>query len=238
MEVVIFLIVSFLAAFTATMAGFGASTVLIPVAIYFMGTKLAIYFTAIFHLVTNAFKIRLFIKSIDKKIFIQFGIPSILFAFLGAYLAVVFPEQNVKKILAYFLIAFSLFTLFNPRFSIASNPFNTIFGGSLSGFFAGLVGLGGAMRGAFLSAFDLPKSVYVATSSLIAFAVDLTRIPVYATSQTEIDKHYYLLLPFLVLTAYAGTSLGKKYLDRINQKTFKKIIAAALFITGIKLLAG
>jgi len=33
-------------------------------------------------------------------------------------------------------------------------------GGMLSGLFAGFFGVGGAVRGAFLTAFDLPKEVY------------------------------------------------------------------------------
>ena len=131
---------------------------------------------------------------------------------------------------------FASATLLNPRFSIPANQANILLGGSLSGFFAGLVGLGGAMRGAFLVALHLPKDVYMATSSLIAFAVDLTRIPVYSFAQATGDSHHYLLLPFLVLVAYWGTFFGKKLLDRIPQEAFRRVIAVALLLMGIKLL--
>lgn len=240
LENIIFLGVSFLAAMVATVAGFGASTVLVPVATYFMGVKVAIFFVAIFHLVTNIFKIRLFFKSIDRRIFLFFGIPSIIFAFIGAQMVSYLPEDIIQKTLAVFLIVFSVGSFLKPNFSVKPNPFNTLLGGSLSGFFAGLVGLGGAMRGAFLVSFNLPKEAYIATSSLIAFVVDTTRIPVYSLGAPASagDGHYWGLLPFLVLAAYFGTYFGKKFLDRINQDVSRKVILGLLFLMGLKLLFG
>jgi len=43
-----------------------------------------------------------------------------------------------------------------------------IAGGALSGFFAGIFGVGGAVRATFLTVFDLPKAAYLATSGSIA----------------------------------------------------------------------
>ena len=103
----LFLIASYGAAVAATIAGFGSSTLLIPVAFLFMDIKTAVFVVAVFHLFNNIFKIRLFWKSIDFKIFLLFGIPSILMAFSGAMLISVIPLDVVKIVLGVFLIVYT-----------------------------------------------------------------------------------------------------------------------------------
>jgi len=71
----LFLLAAYVAAIFGTLAGFGSSTVLIPVAMYFMDLKTAVFFVACFHLFNNLFKVKLFFTTIDYKLFWQFGIP-------------------------------------------------------------------------------------------------------------------------------------------------------------------
>jgi uncharacterized membrane protein YfcA len=233
---IIFLIASYLAAVAATIAGFGSSTLLIPVAVLFLDIKTAVFVVAVFHLFNNLFKIRLFGKNVDFKIFLLFGLPSILFAFTGALLISVIPIYVVETVLGVFLIVYAVYSLINPRFGIQKSKANAVVGGGLSGFLAGLLGLGGAVRGAFLVAFNLPKEAYIATSAAIALVIDATRIPTYLVTKTVQDSSSYILLPFLCVMAYLGVRTGKIFLKRINQDTFRRIVALALFAVGLKIL--
>lgn len=235
-EYFIFLIASFLAAVGATLAGFGSSALLIPVAFSFFDLRIAIFLVACFHLFNNLFKIRLFWDKIDFRTFFFFGIPSICFAFGGAALIAILPIDVISKILAVFLIVYAVYSLFKPKLAVRKNQWMAILGGILSGFFAGLIGLGGAIRSSFLVAFDFPKEVYVATSAMIAVVIDLTRIPTYIfTGSVQASSELYLI-PFLVVSAYFGVRLGKILLNRIDQQTFRRIISIALLLVGIKLL--
>lgn len=236
MEHGIFLAAAYLAAVTATIAGFGSSTVLIPVAMFFMDLKTAIFLVACFHLFNNLFKIHLFFSNIDYRLFWMFGLPSILFAFLGARCIAIWPVAILVRIMAVFLILFSCFSFLKPHVKLKNTPLNALIGGGASGFLAGLIGLGGAVRSAFLIAFNLPKEAYVATAALIAFMIDLTRIPTYLFSGMVKDHVYYALLPALVLMAYLGVRTGKGLLGRIQQEAFRKIVLCALFLMGFKLL--
>jgi hypothetical protein len=146
MENIVFLIASFFAAIAATLAGFGSSTLLVPVATMFMDLKTAIFLVACFHLFSNTFKIKLFWNKIDLNIFLLFGIPSICFALIGAALISIVPVDVVKVILAVFLIVFSLYSLVKPRFVIKKTRSSAFIGGGLSGFLAGLIGLGGCNK--------------------------------------------------------------------------------------------
>jgi hypothetical protein len=235
-EYAIFLITSFLAAAGATLAGFGSSALLIPVAFSFFDLRTAIFLIACFHLFNNLFKIRLFWDKIDFKTFFYFGIPSICFAFGGAALIAILPLDVISKILAVFLIVYAVYSLFKPKLAIKKKQWTAILGGSLSGFFAGLIGLGGAIRSSFLVAFDLPKEVYVATSAMIAVVIDLTRIPTYIFTGSVQARSELFLIPFLIVSAYFGVRLGKILLNRIDQQTFRRIVSIALLLVGIKLL--
>lgn len=236
LENIIFLLASFLAAIVATLAGFGSSTVLIPIALFFMNAKAAIFLVACFHLFSNTFKVRLFFKKIDFKTVIYFGIPSIVFAFLGALLISVLPVAIVKYAVGVFLIVFSVYTFFKPTFKLPENKLTALLGGSLSGLFAGLIGMGGAIRSTFLIAFNLPKEIYIGTSALIAFVIDLTRIPTYFFSGVVPDNSYYWLIPFMILSAFLGVKTGKMLLGKVDQQTFRKIVLVMLLVVGIKLL--
>ncbi len=235
-ENVLFLIASYLAAVAATLAGFGASTMLIPVAIHFMDIKTAVFIVACFHLFNNIFKIRLFRGKIDYKIFLLFGVPSIIFAFCGASMVSVMPVKTIKISVAIFLIVFSLYSLLNPKFVVKKTRMNAVVGGSASGLLAGLMGLGGAIRSIFLISFNLPKEVYVATSAMIAVVIDLTRIPTYLLTKVVEESSSYFLIVFLVASAYLGVSTGKVLLKRIKQDTFRSIVLVALLLVGISIL--
>ncbi|PIQ89679.1 MAG: hypothetical protein COV72_01835 [Candidatus Omnitrophica bacterium CG11_big_fil_rev_8_21_14_0_20_42_13] len=230
------LIFSYAAAVGATLAGFGSSTLLMPVVLLFMDARSAIFLVACFHMFNNLFKIKVFWKRIDFRTFMLFGIPSIIFAFAGAMLISFLPAGIIKKSIAVFLMIFAVYSLLRPKFAIKETPITAIIGGSLSGLLAGLIGLGGAVRSVFLIAFNLSKEVYVGTSAVIAFVIDLTRIPTYLLTKVVQDSSRFILLPFLVLSAYFGVKSGKMLLGKINQETFRKIVLIVILLVAIKLL--
>lgn len=51
--------------------------------------------------------------------------------------------------------------------------------GSFAGWLAGIIGTGGVIRGMALTALNLEKSIYIATSAGIDFGVDASRSVVY-----------------------------------------------------------
>ena len=116
------------------------------------------------------------------------------------------------------------------------NRANAFLGGSLSGFLAGLIGMGGAIRSSFLLAFNLAKEVYVATSAMIAVVIDLTRIPTYIFTRAVEWSPDFILIPLLVISAYFGVRVGKNLLNKINQETFRRIVSAALLLAGVKIM--
>src|SRR3989338_10454092 len=88
---VLFLAAAFAAEVIGTMAGFGAATVLTPIAILFMDAKTAIAVVACFHLFGNGSRLFFFWRSIRWAMWLQFGLTGIGFSFIGAEAAARLP---------------------------------------------------------------------------------------------------------------------------------------------------
>jgi uncharacterized membrane protein YfcA len=110
---------------------------------------------------------------------------------------------------------------------IKQSNFNLYMGGILSGFLAGLIGTGGAIRGITLAAFGLEKDVFIATSALIDLGVDSSRAVVYIL-QGYFTKEHIILLPFLILIAIVGSYLGKKILAYLPEKYFHYVVLGVI----------
>ena len=212
----LFFILAFVAEVIGTIAGFGSSTIFLPLALFFVDFKTALILVAFFHIFGNIVRITFFRHGFDKKLILIFGVPSVILTILGAILVNYTRQDILKLVLGIFLLIFSTAPLIKPGFKFKPSNKNAVIGGGLSGFLAGLIGTGGALRGAFLTAFNLKKEIYIATAAAIALAVDITRIPIYFGSGF-LEQQFYLYLPLLFIIAIAGSFTGKKIVDKIPQ---------------------
>jgi len=229
----LFFFSGFFAEVVGTVAGFGSSTIFLPLALFFFDFPTALVLVAFFHLFGNIGRIGFFRYGLEKDLLLKFGVPGILFSFAGALIVPYLPQDTLKAALGIFLIAYSAIFFSGKNISARPSPANLALGGGLSGFLAGLIGTGGALRGAFLSAFNLSKEKYIATAAFAALLVDATRIPVYL-SQGFLESTLLPYLPALFLTAIAGTFVGKKIIARVPQEKFRVVVLTAVFLAGLK----
>jgi len=234
-EEILFFISALIAEIIGTMAGFGSSTIFLPLALLFVDFKTAIILVAIFHLFGNLSRIIFFRQGFDKKIILQFGMPSILFSLLGALMIGILPQPVLKLVLGIFLITTSVSFLIEPELKIPANTSTFIAGGSVTGFITALVGTGGALRATLLQGFKIEKIKYIATAATIAFATDATRIPVYI-SQGFLTEQYFIYIPILFGIAISGSFIGRRVVKRINQELFRKIVLVAIILVSIKFI--
>ncbi|MBI4079360.1 MAG: sulfite exporter TauE/SafE family protein [Candidatus Levybacteria bacterium] len=231
----IFFFAAFLSEIAGTIAGFGSSTIFLPLAVLFVDFKTALTLVAAFHVFGNLGRIGFFKHGLDKHMLITFGIPSVAFTILGALLVSYIPQELLKGMLGIFLVVYAALSLWKEGLQVKPSLPSAMFGGGASGFLAGLIGTGGALRGALLTAFGLPKEKYIATSAAIALAVDITRIPVYI-SQGFLKEAYYWYIPVLLLVALLGSFTGKQTVNKIPQKQFRKVVLGAIFVIGLKFI--
>lgn len=227
-----FIVLALLAEIIGTVGGFGSSMLFIPIASYFLDFHVVLGITAIYHVSSNLSKIYFFKEGFDKKLILEVGIPSVLFVVIGAFLSKYVPGKTLEFILAIFLILLSALLLIFNNFIIKPTTSNSVIGGALSGFFAGLLGTGGAIRGIVLSSYSLKPNLFIATSAMIDLGIDVSRSIVY-TSNGFLQKKYIYLIPILIVISIVGTYIGKRIVNLLTEKQFKTTVLFLILATGI-----
>lgn len=230
-----FFIFAFFSEVAGTMAGFGSSTIMLPFALLLMDFKSALVLVALLHIFGNIGRIAFFRHGLDKRLIVLFGIPSVALTVAGASLVNYISQDSLRFMLGIFLVLFSAVSLVKPALQFPPTAASAVIGGGVSGFVAGLIGTGGALRGSFLTAFNLEKNKYIATSAAIAIAVDATRIPVYF-SGGFLDAKYYWYIPVSFTVAVVGVFFGKRIVGAISQRVFRAIVLFAIGIIGAKFI--
>ena len=236
MELFYIALLTLIAATVGTITGFGTSTIMIPVLVIFLPPVEAIFLVAIIHWFGDIWKVALFRKGIDFKLIFLFGAAGLVTSYIGASLSLGANEQILLRLLGAFLAGYAIFLIFRSKFKVRAGPGTALSGGALSGFFAGMFGIGGAIRGMFLSAFDLPKAVFIATAGAIGLMVDATRIITYFTGGVVLEKELWRGLLLFIPVSFLGANIAKQIVDKIPQEKFRKVIAVFLFVVGLKLL--
>jgi uncharacterized membrane protein YfcA len=219
-----------------TMTGFGTSTIMVPVMLMFYPVPQTLFFVGIIHFFGNVWKLLLFRKGVRWRLILSFGVPGIVATYLGASLVFNISAIVLSRILGLFLILYVVYLFAKSSFRVKPSLIFGACGGVLSGFFAGVFGIGGAVRGLFLTAFDLPKAVYIATAGAIALFIDATRLTTYFSKGARLPTLLLYGLPFFIPASFLGAAIVKRIVDRIPQEHFRKIIAVFLLLIGIKLL--
>lgn len=227
-----FLLLALLAEIIGTVGGFGSSVFFVPIGNFYFDFHSVLGLTAVFHLSSNLSKMVLFRQGLDKKLLLYIGLPSALFVILGGLLSKYLQGYWLEILLGIFLVAMSLIFLLKKDLIIPPNKKNATLGGVLSGFTAGLLGTGGAIRGLTMAAFNLEKSVFIATSAAIDMMIDLTRTVVYYQNGF-IHQHDMVYVPFLFVIGLLGSYLGKQLLAYIPQVKFRMISLILILLIGL-----
>jgi uncharacterized membrane protein YfcA len=254
-ETAILALIAMLASLLTFFSGFGLGTILLPVFILFYPVDLSVALTAIVHFLNGLFKFGLMGRHLNGKVALQFGIPALLFAILGASLLVYLSNYSilvqyrllgfalstspVKIIIGVLLFVFALVELFPGSKQVRKGKAWIFWGGALSGFFGGLSGHQGALRSAFLIRFGFSKESFIATGIFIALMIDVSRLPVYLKEfdRREIFAAWPVLLA-ATLAAFAGAYAGKNLLRKVTLRFVQYLVAVAVVIIGILLGLG
>jgi uncharacterized membrane protein YfcA len=255
MEIIVVSITALLASALTLFSGFGLGTLLMPVIAIFFPLEIAIAITAIVHLANNLFKVALLGKHANRAVLLSFGIPAVLFAFLGAlaltwlsaappileYMA--FGRQMqispIKLIVGLLILSFVVLELLPGFSAIALDRKYLPYGGIVSGFFGGLSGHQGAFRSMFLIKASLRKDEFIATGVILAVMVDISRMLIYGWDLSA--QHKDIDWPLVIsasLSAFAGAYFGAKLLEKLTIKAVQIAVSALLVVVALGLISG
>lgn len=255
MDYFIICLVALIGSCLTLFSGFGLGTILLPVFGLFFPIEIAIILTAIVHFLNNVLKLFLFGRKANVAILLTFGIPALLFAYVGATVLKwltdtkplfdytladkTFSIMPIKLIIGFLLIVFALIDIIPKYKNVTFNKKYLPIGGVLSGFFGGLSGHQGALRSAFLIRTNLSKEAFIATGVVIACLVDVSRLSVYIPEIIEQKTAlHFKLITAATLSAFTGVYFGNKLLQKTTIKTIQTIVAVMLLIYALLLILG
>lgn len=221
----------------AALAGFGIGSLLTPALAGVLGTKLAVVVVAVPHAIATAARLWVLRDSIDRRVFLTFGVASAVGGLAGALLHAVLSSPILGIVLGALLIFAGVAELIGFGRRLRFPGVWATIAGVLSGLFGGLVGNQGGIRSAALLRFDLPRQALVATATATALLVDAARLPVYVvTSGADLAREWPTVL-VLSAGALIGTFVGAPILRRIPEHAFRRLLAALLILLGVVLVA-
>ena len=224
-----------------TLGGFGSSTFFVPLASLLEGIRVVLAVTSLLHVFSNFAKLGLLGRYVDRGLVVRFLPTTLLLTSVGAWLTTRVSGNALTGGLGAILVALSVTFLARPRLKLATSTTAVVGASALSGFLTGLVGTGGAIRGLALTAFDLRKNTFVATSAAIDLLPDALRAFIYLR-EGYLDRSHFFYVPLLALAAYGGTILGTRLLKKVSERAFRKVVLGLVLAIGaftlVRALAG
>ncbi|MFF7361935.1 TSUP family transporter [Streptomyces sp. NPDC008125] len=107
--------------------------------------------------------------------------------------------------------------------------------GVLGGFTTMVANAAGPVMSLYLLSSGMRKLGFLGTSAWFFLIVNVTKVP-FSVGLGLVDGHSLLLDAFLVLFVLPGAWLGRRCVDRINQRLFERIVLVATVVGGLQLL--
>src|SRR3989344_529410 len=106
MEIFLIGLLTLIASFVGTLAGFGSSTIMLPIMIIFLPYEVALLLVGIIHFFDDVWEIFLFRQAVNWKLLLSFGVPGAIASYFGARLAIIEPHTILLRLLGLLLILY------------------------------------------------------------------------------------------------------------------------------------
>jgi uncharacterized protein len=220
----------------ASLAGFGIGSLMTPLLAVKTGISVAVAGVSIAHFSGTALRFFLLRKSVNRQVFITFGLTSAAGGLIGALLHNTFQNIVLTIVFGCLLVLAGISGLTGLSEKVHLSGPAAWFAGGLSGLFGGLVGNQGGIRSAALLGFKLERDQFVATATGIALMVDVARMPVYLAVQWHQITSIWGYILIITVGVIAGTLSGKRILEKIPSPLFKKVVSSIILLIGILVL--
>jgi uncharacterized membrane protein YfcA len=193
-------------------------------------------FVGVIHWFGNIWKMYFFRKGKSIALLLSFGLAGAVGSFIGARLIVEVSQDLLQRLLGLFLIIYCAFIYWKPATQLKQTPVTSSIGGLLSGISSGIFGVGGAVRGAFLTAFGLKKATYLFTAGAIGVLIDSTRLITYWQQGFTLSLLRFEWLLLGIPVSLLGAWLAKRLIEHVPQQFFRIMVVSGLLISGVYFL--
>jgi uncharacterized membrane protein YfcA len=236
-ELPLFLLATFVGAFVAGLSGFAFGLVAASLWLYVLTPLQSASLIVGFGLLVQGYSVWKLRAAIDWRRLWPFMIGAVVGVPVGVSLLTWANPKSVRIAVGAILIAYSLYAFLRPQLKVATvvPPAADMAVGFVNGLLGGLTGLAGIIITIWCNLRGLPRDLQRATFqpvAVVVFGMAVLMLGAKGSLTVETAKLFALGLPFL----FAGTWLGLKLFGRIDEGTFRKIVLALLFVSGVALL--
>lgn len=236
-ELPLFLLATFVGAFVAGLSGFAFGLVAASLWLYVLTPLQSASLIIGFGLLVQGYSVWKLRAALDWRRLWPFVVGALLGVPVGVSFLTSTDPRSLRLGVGVILIAYSLYAFFRPqlKLQIAAPPAADAAVGFVNGALGGLTGLAGIVITIWCNLRGLPKDVQRATFqpvAVVVFATAALWLGAKGSFTPETARLFAFGLPFLL----AGTWLGLKLFGRIDDTTFRRIVLALLFVSGVALL--
>ena len=219
------------ASMLSAVTGFGGAAILLPVLVLMFGVRDAVPILTVAQVIGNASRVWMNRRDVHYPVVGWFLIGAVPMGLLGGWLFASAPLPFLTRLLGIFLLV-----LVVGR-HVASGkipPMRLRWFAPLGGFtsfLSALVGTAGPIVAPFLLAFGLVKGAYIGTEALAALLMHATKLVAYgggAALTLPAISIGMMLGPVMI----AGSLLGKRFVDRVSERFFSRLVDAAMIVVG------
>jgi uncharacterized protein len=235
-EIPLFLFATFAGAFVAGLSGFAFGLVAASLWLYILTPVQSATLITGFGLLVQGYSVWKLREALDWQRLWPFIAGAAIGVPAGVTLLTWSDPRSVRIAVGIILILYSLYAFFRPalKFSGGGRTSDAAVG-FLNGVLGGLTGLAGILVTIWCNLRGWPKDVQRTVFQPVAVAIFLmSALWLGAKGAVSLDttKFFVMGLPCVI----AGTWLGLKLFGRIDETTFRKIVLALLFVSGVTLL--
>ena len=232
----LFLISTFVGAFTSGLTGFASGLVVSGVWLQILTPQQTAVLIACYGVVNQSYAVWKLRRSFSFRRIIPFIVGGLLGVPLGTLLVAAVDPAAIKFIVGILLICYSAYGLLRPALkAVASNSATDTGMGVLNGLLGGLTGLGGVIVTIWVQLRDWPKDVQRSVFQPVIFTTMAMTILAYAVSgglTYQVGGLFLLGLPALGL----GLWTGLRVYGHLDDAGFRKAILVLLLFSGISLV--
>ena len=216
-------------------AGFGTGLILLPVLAWTLGARAAVPVLTVTMVLGNLSRLWWSRYETDLRVVKRYLLGALPATVLGAVVYAVAPTDWLSRLMGIFLLGAvplrRLLSSQNFRVRLVHFPFL----GAAIGFLSSLVVATGPVLAPFFLAYGLRRGAFIATESVCAFAMHVTRGLTLA-SYSLLSREMVAIGLTLGSTMFLGSWIGRRILDRMSDRLFLIALEALLVGMGLQFL--
>ncbi|ACS86912.1 sulfite exporter TauE/SafE family protein [Musicola paradisiaca] len=217
--------------------GTGGSIVLLPALAWAFSPQIAVPIMAIAALMSNLSKVVLWRSAIHLRALLCYSLPGVPAAVIGAGLLWIMPVAVSSLCIGLFFLLLIPLRRLAQQHAVTLTDGQLATAGGVVGFLTGVVFSTGPLMLPVFAGYGLLKGALIATEAAASLLLYLTKLSTFgAIGALPATTLLYGVL--IGLTQVAGVFLGKRFVLRLSDRQFQRLLDTMLLIAGLSMLWG